>query len=126
VSPPDPAFEALLATAFHRARAADANAELDAIRSHGREEGGVELLSYEILVPASDPMRHLVEAVLPKLVYFLDCRGAKLPRAAGVFVSLFFGDALYCLEAADLIEALVKHTGLAPDEMVKRWGAASV
>jgi len=126
VSTADPRLEALLARSFLCARAADANAEIDAVRSRGREELGAELLSYEILVPALEPMRHLVEAVLPKLVYFLDCRGAKLPHAPGVFASLFVGDELYCMHAADLIDELAKGSGLSTAQMVERWGAASV
>ncbi|MHB8878614.1 MAG: STAUR_1299 family protein [Myxococcaceae bacterium] len=122
----DPRLEALLARAFHRARAADANAELEAVRLSSLEQSGAELLSYEVLVPEQEPIRYLVEALLPKLVYFLECRGAKLPRAPGVFAALFVGDGLYCLHASDLLDELMKLSGLSVEQLVERWGANSV
>ncbi|MBI3181773.1 MAG: hypothetical protein HYZ28_06485 [Myxococcales bacterium] len=124
-TPPEPALAAVLARAFHRARAADANREIAKVR---REEGGEgkEHLSYEILLPPTEPLRHLLEVVLPRMVYFLDCRGAKLPAAAGVFTSIFVGEEIFFVRAGDLLEELRRLAGLAPGEMVARWGAASV
>jgi hypothetical protein len=71
-------------------------------------------------------MAHLAEAVLPRLVYFLDCRGMRLPDAPGVFVSLFLGSSLYFIAPADFFDVLARATGLSCGAMVSRWGAQSV
>ncbi len=119
------ALRAVLARAFHRARAADANAEIARMRQEQGGEGA-EHVSYEILVPEREPVRYLVETALPRLVYFLDCRGSKLSGAHGVFATLFVGDELYFVRARDLVDELSRLSGLSTDEMVRRWGSQSV
>ncbi len=126
MSGPDAGRQALVKLAFHRAAAADASAEISRQREACASPDGALGTSYEIVVPEADSTRFLVEKVLPKLVYFLDCRGAKLPDAPGVFTSVFAGDALYFVHARDVISALAELSGLSPREMVARWGAASV
>lgn len=121
----DERLEALLGRAFARVDAAEANSAIAAQRA-ARASGGGEALSYEAALPPSGPWDALLTQTLPKLVYFLDCRGARLPHVGGVFVSLFVGDALYFLEVGDVIEAASDATGLSAAEMVRRWGAASV
>lgn len=121
----DAQLQALLAKAFARAKASDANAAIAEQRSARGDDAG-DALSWEAALPAEGAWDALLGKALPKLVYFLDCRGARLPRVRGVFVSLFIGDALYFLEVADVVSAASEATGLAPAEMVRRWGAASV
>jgi hypothetical protein len=114
------ALAPIFARAFHRAAARDASAEIDQMRV--RPELASEALSYEIVLPESNPIEHLLKTVLPRLVYFLESRGARLPRAAGVFASVFHGEELYFVEMGDLIEELGKLAGLSTDEMVDTWG----
>ena len=121
----DERLQALLAKAFAQAEAASANAAIAEHRERHSGDGAPSL-SYEAMVPAAGGWQQLVSEVLPKLVYFLDCRGAKLPRVRGVFVSLFVGSALYFLEVEDVIAAVSAATGMAPAEMVRRWGERSV
>lgn len=118
-------LDELLAHSFHAAPARDANAEIARVR---RERGTehAEALSYEVLLSADAPARYLVESVLPKLVYFLDCRGLKLPNAPGVFLSLFVGEHIHFLPMDATLELLSRWSGLDYAEMVRRWGAASV
>ena len=111
-------LEALKARAFHHVPAPQANAEIERVRVEQGGVGGKDALSYEVAVTTYDD---LVEDVVPKLVYFLDCRGLKLDRAPGVFLSLFIGDALYFLQVGDFFGVL----GLPLDELVRKHGAAS-
>jgi hypothetical protein len=114
--------EALLARAFHRARAVDANREIAAVRERKAQAGARQALSYEIVIPAEGAAGYLVSEVLPRLVYFLDCRGATLPRATDVFASLFVGEELLFVEVDALLEELAALSGLDFDQMVERWG----
>jgi hypothetical protein len=122
---PGDRLAALLERAFHRAAATDANGAIAQMRKERGGAPGQDALSYEAVAPGGgfDP---LVKSVLPRLVYFLDCRGAKLPSSGDVFLSLFVGDDLYFLEPRALLELASEHTGLSFAEMVKQWGAASV
>jgi hypothetical protein len=121
----DPRLERLLSSAFHQASGADANSEIEKVRVERGSELA-EALSYEGAAPPTGTVEWLVERFLPKLVYFLDCRGARLPQAPGVFVSLFVGDRVHFFEVEVLLGALSEWSGLGFDEMVQRWGANSV
>jgi len=120
-----PLLEELLGRAFGKVPAGEANDAIARVREE-RGAGGRDALSYEAVVPEGKGLAHLAEAVLPRLVYFLDCRGARLPDASGVFVSLFAGESLYFIAPADFFDVLVRATGLSCDQMVSRWGAQSV
>ncbi|HVE82063.1 MAG TPA: STAUR_1299 family protein [Myxococcales bacterium] len=115
------AVQALLARAFHQAPAMEANAQIARVR--GLEGGELSpAVSYELVLPAEGAVEHLTSRVLPRLVYFLECRGSPLPACAGVFVSIFAGDRLYFVRARDVVEELSRLTGLSPEEMVRRYG----
>jgi len=121
----EPLLEELLGRAFREARPEEANAAI----ARAREELGGEgrdALSYEAVIPEGKGLAHLAEAVLPRLVYYLDCRGVRLPDASGVFVTLFAGKSLYFIAPADFFDVLVRATGLSCEQMVSRWGAQSV
>ncbi len=77
------------------------------------------------MLPDVEPERHLLEVVLPKLVYFLDCRGLPLASPRGVFVSLFAADRLRFFEAGPFVATLAGWAGLTLEELVRRHGAAS-
>jgi len=121
----DPRIAALLEKAIHRAPAVEANEAIAKMRQELGDDFS-EAISYEILLPEEKAVEHLTGSVLPRMVYFLECRGAKLPHCPGVFASLFAGAELYFLHAADVIAALSELSGLSIEEMVKRHGAASV
>jgi hypothetical protein len=111
----------VLALAFHRVPASEANEAMARLRESEGDEAQ-PALSYEVVLPREGGAEHLADKVLPRLVYFLHCRGARLPQCPGVFVSIFSGDELYFLRASDLVQALSRQTGLAPEEMVRRYG----
>lgn len=119
-----PEIAALLGRAVDRASARDANQAIARLRqSEGTEDKPAT--SYEVVLPAENALHYLTEVVLPRLVYFLDCSGAKLPRCAGVFLSLFWGDDLFFVRAADALEELGRLTGLTPAQMTARYGQGS-
>lgn len=114
------AVAAVLARSFHRARAMEANEEMARMRVQEGHDGLAT--SYELVLPAEGATEHLVQRVLPRLVYFLECRGSRLPHCAGVFCSIFAGDQLYFVRAADLVDELSRLSGLSPEEMVEKYG----
>jgi hypothetical protein len=116
--------DALLKRAFARVKAADANLAIADMRL---EEGSEDrpALSYEAVIPPSKPAEYLTGSLMPRLVYFLDSGGFKLPRCAGVFISLFYGDDLFFIRAADAVDELSRITGMSPAQMVQRFGSQS-
>jgi hypothetical protein len=112
---------ALLARAFHRAPAAQANVEMAKVREQEGGMGGLAT-SYEMVLPAERAVEHLTTQALPRLIYFLECRGARPPNCAGVFVSIFAGDQLYFVRAGDMVQELSRLSGLSLEQMVERYG----
>lgn len=115
-------LDQLTQLAFHRASPAEANQAIEDVRLQ-RSEGGVDALSYEVALPSLAPDEFLTTKVLPKLVYFLDCRGVKVPASGAVFVSLFSTEGLSFVEAGPMVEVLTKARGLTLAEAVRRYGA---
>jgi hypothetical protein len=117
------AVAAVLGRAFHHVPAQQANQEIARVR----QTTGSELtpgLSYEWVLPESDAGEHITARLLPRLVYYLECRGAHLPGCDGVFLSIFHRDQLYFVHARDAVEELSRVTGLSVEEMVQRYGDA--
>ncbi len=114
-------LQRLFDRAFRRASAAEANAVIAQVR---QDEAGEleEALNYEIVLPAADPVGFLTTRALPRLVYFLECRGVRIPECPQVFVSLFVEDQLYFLHCGDFIDELASLTGLSPAQMRKQFG----
>lgn len=115
--------EQLAARAFLTAAPLDANDAIAEARALHGGDGG-ESISYELVLPALGPDEFLTGRALQKLVYFLDCRGAKLPRTPGVFVSLFTPGGLLCIDAGAAVEVMAAARGLALEEVVRRYGEA--
>jgi len=114
-------LEELSALAFASAPPSEANQAIARAREASAHHG-VPGLSYEVALPALGVDAFLLERALPKLVYFLDCRGVKLPHTPGIFVSLFSGDRLAFIEAGAFVLALAKRRGLDAAEVVRRYG----
>src|SRR5262245_31932479 len=119
-----PGLDSLLQRALRRARASEANQAIAEMRlTEGSEDRPA--LSYEVVVPASGADDYLTQSLIPRLVYFLDCAGFKLPRCPGVFLSLFSGEDLFFIRASDAVDELARIGGLSPEDMVARFGAQS-
>lgn len=117
-------LQPLLEKAFHVAKAQDANAEIAALRE-AQGAGGNDALSYEVVLDEAEGLEGAAKKVLPKLVYFLDCRGLSLHAARGVFISLFVGESLYFVQATDFVAVLAPRFGATLPELKAKYGAAS-
>lgn len=115
-------LDGLLALASRQAPGERANEVLDEERA-ARATGDTAGLSYEVTLPALGGDEHLLHRALPRLVYFLDCRGLAPDRAPGVFVSLFSSRGLAVFDATTFAMALGQHRGLDAKELVRRYGA---
>ena len=118
-----PLVEQLSQLAFHRALPTEANRAIDDARAVRTEHTGQEAVSYEVALPSLAPDEFLTTRVLPKLVYFLDCRGVKVPGSGGVFVSMFSAEGLLFVEAGPMVELLTRARGLTLAEVVRRYGS---
>ena len=110
----------LFALAFLTSDATRASAALD----EAREIAGGR--SYEVIVPAAPDLAWFEGALVSKLVYFCESTRAPLPACPGVFVSLFAGDRLHTVLAADVIAFACTALGVSPDELVRRHGTGEV
>lgn len=117
----DTAAEALLRLAFSQAPAVEANEAIARTRTE-LGDGLSWASSYELVLPAEDVRRHLLEHTLPRLVDYLESTGAKLPHCGGVFLSVFAGDTLYFLHARDVVALLSDWSGLSMGELKQRYG----
>jgi hypothetical protein len=119
-------LDPLLQRSFRTVNAREANQQIATVR-HEQAVGGEDAMSYEVVAEPKWALEELAERVLPKIVYFLDCRGARFPlQPGGIFVSLFVGEQLHFIHAGDFVEALAKVRGLSADEAVERFGADAV
>jgi hypothetical protein len=114
--------EELVNGAFARASAADANTTIDEVRETIEAETGAPAFSYELFVPRVNVEAWLLEQALPRLVYFLSCRGLRTSRTPGVFVSLFTDGGLVFLRAGEVVERLGQRRGLSVDDCFRRYG----
>ncbi len=111
----------LQAAAFARAPLEEANQAIEQARE-ARAAGGRPAVSYEVVLPALDPDRYLTHQVLPRLVYFLDCRGVPLAGAPGVVVSLFTAEGLAFVGAGEVVAVLAEARGLDLLTLAARYG----
>jgi hypothetical protein len=120
----DEALSALLSRAFHRAKAAEANHAIAQVRE-SEGDPAQPAVSYECVIPSQGAAEHLMTKVLPRMVYFLECSGARLPHCQGVFLSIFVEGDLYFVRAGDAVEELARISGLTLEQLVERYGSES-
>jgi hypothetical protein len=115
------ALSELIDSARRVAPAAEANTVIGEMRE--QLAAGAELaLSYEIVVPVAEPWTYLTGVALPRLVYFLDCRGQLSENAKGIFVSAFVGERLYFFDAGVFLAVLGKKVGMDIAALREKWG----
>jgi hypothetical protein len=64
--------------------------------------------------------------ILRPLVYFCESEGRAIPRCAGVFLSLFVADALYCISGEEVIGWAGRALGLDAGELRDRYGTHEI
>jgi hypothetical protein len=113
------ALEALLAKAFSRGPAREANQAIQ----RAREEMGGEVRSFEMVVADDLPVdQWLEQQLLPRFVYHLESLGIRPPGYAGIFLSLFVGEELFFVRSVDLMTFAGEQLHLSAAEMYERWG----
>jgi hypothetical protein len=117
--------ERLEALASASAPLEQANQAIEAMRAQ-QQSTGRPAVSFEVVLPALDPEEFLRQRALPRLVYFLDCRGYGLPGGRGVFVSLFTPRGLFFIDAGTLALAVGEGRGLGAVELRRRYGQRGV
>ncbi len=118
-------LDGLLKRAIRRVRAAEANTAIAEMRAQ-EGTGDRPAVSYEVVLPAKATGDYLTSSLMPRLVYFLDSTGCKPPRCPGVFLSLFYGEELFFVRAADAVDELSRLSGLTPAQMIEQFGADNV
>ena len=62
--------------------------------------------------------------LLRPLVYYCESEGASVPLCPGIFVSLFVGDRLHCVAAAEVLEWAHGEFGLSTEQLRDQYGTA--
>ena len=119
MDPAEPTLEGLLKRAIHRVKAVEATPAIAQMRLQEASERPAR--SYEVVLPASQPVDYLISNVMPRLVYFLESAGFKLPSCKGAFLSVFYSEDLFFIRAADAIDELSRISALSPAQMVERF-----
>lgn len=130
MSPPsaaDPGGEALdlaplYARAFVSGPAVEANTLIDEAR-RSLNPGNRDLaFSWEVVVPETVPRDWFETRLVGRLVYHCESSRAPLPECQGVFVSLFVGDTLFCVAAAEVVAFATEVLELENEDLVERFG----
>jgi hypothetical protein len=115
----DDRTNALLALAFDRARAPEANLQID---RHRRE---LDAQSYEMVINPEETFPAFADRVVPRLVYHLEAKKRRLPGCEGVFLSVFLEDDLFFIHARDAVAFFAQSVGTTVSELASRYGSDS-
>lgn len=114
-------LQPLLARAFLTADVRRANEALGEAREQFAGPGD-RAFSWEVMVPPEPDATWLAEGLLSRLVYHCESSKAPLPGCAGVFVSFFIEETLYCVAATEVVAFGAARLGLPIEALVARWG----
>lgn len=115
-------LDALRALAFREEPAREANQAIDSVR--GGFEAGERAFSYEILSTGKESFGALAQAVVPKLVYFAETTGRRLPDCAGLFLSVFVGERIFFVSARAFLDRAARLFESTVAELAQRYGPA--
>ncbi len=121
----DEKLRELVTLAFQTSPASQANAAITAARE-AEAQGGEPVRSYELVVPADASSAWLLGTAVPKLVYHLESLRARPPAFEGLILSLFVGENIHFVRAADFLPAAARLTGLTLDELYARFGTGEL
>jgi hypothetical protein len=97
-----PSIEPLLDKAFGKGPAMEANRLIHEVREALRRDYG-RAHNFEVSLLDRAP-EHLWQTALPQLRRYLRAMGYTQERAESVFVSLFFGETIYFINASDFVQ----------------------
>lgn len=121
----DDRLQKLLDLAFRIEPAAGANGAIDEVR-RAEADGGQPVRSYELVLAPDATFDAFAEKVLPRLVYHLESLKARAPAFNGAVVSVFVGDRLLFVRAADFLPAAAGLLGTTVDELYRRHGTGEL
>lgn len=124
---PEQHFERLLAAAFDRGPAREANQLISGTRGRVKEALGASF-NYEVslldIAEPADAWAHLERVVAPRLALYLKSKRMNVASCAPLFISLFYGDTLHFVAATDFFAEIRAASGLderAFAERAKVW-----
>ncbi|MEW5849604.1 MAG: STAUR_1299 family protein [Myxococcota bacterium] len=82
---------------------------------------GPDRFNYELVAPEK-PDANWLDTVARRLIYHCDSLDVPLPQCAGVFVSIFKGDQLYCLTAKTFLEQAARVLGVDLADLARTSG----
>ena len=122
------AVKGLLDSAFRQGPAIEANTLIEETRQLiGTKQG--HALNYEVSLidpekgpdsPAGRGWVYLDQVVAPRLALFLKAKRLSVADCAPAFISLFWGDQIYFIHAADFFEFIRQARGL-DQEALPQW-----
>jgi hypothetical protein len=115
-------IDSLLQEAFFHDDALRATQLIDTARAQVAAAAHVDAFSMEVVVPDQPDETWLAEHVLRPLVYFCQSTGVPPPACAGVFVTFFRGEQLYCVLAAEVIAWSARQLGVDDKAILERYG----
>jgi hypothetical protein len=121
----DDRLQKLLDLAFRIEPAAGANVAIDDVR-HSEAQGGQPVRSYELVLAPDATFVAFAEKVLPRLVYHLESLKARPPAFNGTVVSIFVGERLLFVRAADFLPAAAGLLATTVDELYRRHGTGEL
>lgn len=115
-------LKGLLRKAFFIEEVHNATEALERARDQFSEATKTAGQSFEVVAPPISDENWVREGLLQPLVYYCESEGMPIPRCAGVFVSLFVGDQLYCIGAAAVLKWAEQQLGTSAEELRSLYG----
>jgi hypothetical protein len=115
-------IDTLLGRAFFVADARQATEAIAQAHDHFQRITHTDGHNFEVVAPPDADDRWAREQLLQRLVYFCESMGQPLPRCPQVFVSLFHGDKVYFIAAADVIGWAEQELKLPAQELDELYG----
>ena len=115
-------LQPLFDEAFFHADVESATLAIEQARARFSEEAQLDGFSFEVVVPELADEAWLAGQLVGPLVYFCQSLGAPPPACPGIFVSLFAGQKLHCVIAAEVIAWAGRELGMSTDDLIERYG----
>jgi hypothetical protein len=115
-------LHALLQEAFLEDEARHATEAIDRAHAMLAQAANLAGFNFELSIPDGADDRWLEEQLVRALVYLCQSRGTPPPACAGVFVSLYVGERLYCILAAEVVAWASEQLHVSEDELADRYG----
>jgi hypothetical protein len=117
----DDRLKQLLDLAFRVELAAQANTAIAEVRE-AEGSGAEPARSYELILGADATFDAFAQAALPRLVYHFESVRARPPSFGNTVISVFAGDRLLFIRAAEFLPAVARLLATTVDDLYARYG----